>query len=1543
MISFRGCSLQEPLASMTSSKHYKTMDIIGYLRSVLEDAKPYARMKLMVVGVQGIGKTTLLELLRGEGGSYRRTRQSEHWARRMGNKSMAMKSGKGVSMSTVGVDIGDWTYEKRNRSQNSFGPVVFRTWDFGGQQEYYTTHQYFLSRRSLYLVLWKIADGEKGINEIQQWLINIQARAPNSPVIIIGTHQDIISTQFPPSFSEYLQTKIRERFINLVDPEKCGLPRVLDSLEVSCKTKYNIKHLANLIYDTAFSLKSQGSKHRLLEQKIPATYLYLEEIIGDLCVEMRHSSQDPVLGQAEYEKRITQHMKTKYNSSFRDTAELHQATTFLHENGVLLHYDDATLRDLYFLDPQWLCDMLSHIVTIREINPFVKNGIMLLDDLKHVFKSSTAVSLTAKSYIVNLLNKFEVGLTWDSRTLLIPCLLPTETMLFSGIPGIDSRVTIPLRSRGWAQRGRRPVNTSAGTVVGKSSFFTQDSEPDPAASAASSHPRSRSVPARRLLRSTDISSPMTRMGREPKKLPRDYDISYRSEPDHAIHRLILLSYLPSGFWSRLLTRILGDDSVVEIIRSYFIIPQEVEQDVHLGRIISEHKPEWVCWQTGVELQYLDTTLFSIKEVLSRSMSTFDYHNMNMMIKQEGTWTQVEQAGSAILEISLPQDTVVIKRPVKDSGKKEAIGYQALVLDPCPRTVCQFLSMAVEHIDQLLEDWYPSLGTRFVHTSEGKMLVTRLVPCPRCLLTQAEKEQNDPWKDWNFVSSKQVEDLLSENRALKTSRDSAESRDSGVGRDGSRNGKGTSDSMEQKLDIAKHGIGAQEDKVYTFLVEECILNAFDGKNAECPLHAELSLAQMAPDTVFLDLGERLIMSPEGIKRGSLIGRGAFGFVFGATCRNRAGQGFRDVAIKMLQPVNPGPRARQSSQSAYKAALTKWERDPMQYACKAYCTARQELNILLNIKHPHVVPLVGICIKPLAIVLELAPLGALDSMLKHYRRSGDRLSISSVQQICIQIARALEYLHQQHIIYRDLKSENVLVWSLPQPFEAGQAVGVQVKLADYGISRACLPTGAKGFGGTEGFMAPEIMKYNGEEEYTEKVDCFSFGMFMYELLTLHQPFEGQETVKELILEGGRPPLTQRELSYPTYFVDLMVTCWSHHSRDRPSASQIVSIASAPEFTHLLDTILLDQKSCFASSSATTLKLGSYQGHQELWLASKLNSMVSSETQLNVLDANQGNWLNHFIQKEKLTDSITSMTTVQDAIWVGTSQGEIHSYSSSTYRKIFSYQMDPGAEIPSPIRSLYFIRSSGRVVVALHNGRIFLCQSDMIPAKSTGGEGTFILTELGTSGCVHCVTSILQDDKKVEVWCGQSQGAVAIFSLTDSVVTSQDIVHHNLEAGEVMQVVSAEDNKHVFSYLYPGCLIYQWNVDSKTVTTKLDCSKLIPCSESLKTINIDDQFSPGRCQVSTLEAVGDLLYIGTCWGCLVVAESASLSPVTVFRPFGEEIQSLVSFNPVAGKQCLVSIGRGYRNLISRYCPAQSEAEEERPDNIYALLWQTDSWSMV
>jgi hypothetical protein len=58
----------------------------------------------------------------------------------------------------------------------------------------------------------------------------------------------------------------------------------------------------------------------------------------------------------------------------RDHEELEQACQFLHDNGILLHYDDPSLSGLYFLDPQWLCDMMAHVVAIRDVNPFVQNG-----------------------------------------------------------------------------------------------------------------------------------------------------------------------------------------------------------------------------------------------------------------------------------------------------------------------------------------------------------------------------------------------------------------------------------------------------------------------------------------------------------------------------------------------------------------------------------------------------------------------------------------------------------------------------------------------------------------------------------------------------------------------------------------------------------------------------------------------------------------------------------------------------------------------------------------------------------------------------------------------------------------------------------------------------------------------------------------------------------------------------------------------------------------------------------------------------------------
>jgi len=167
-LDYSGCPVETTLHSLLGDKSKKTASVLGYLKSVHEEATTFNRMKLMFVGVQGIGKTTLLTQLRREEGCRTPTTGC-HWTQRMHSSSeVKNKDHKGQNISTVGVDIGDLVIRRRD------GEVVFRTWDFGGQREYYATHQYFLTKRSLYLVVWRLTDGEKGVAEILQWLINIQ-------------------------------------------------------------------------------------------------------------------------------------------------------------------------------------------------------------------------------------------------------------------------------------------------------------------------------------------------------------------------------------------------------------------------------------------------------------------------------------------------------------------------------------------------------------------------------------------------------------------------------------------------------------------------------------------------------------------------------------------------------------------------------------------------------------------------------------------------------------------------------------------------------------------------------------------------------------------------------------------------------------------------------------------------------------------------------------------------------------------------------------------------------------------------------------------------------------------------------------------------------------------------------------------------------------------------------------------------------------------------------------------------------------------------
>lgn len=126
------------------------------------------------------------------------------------------------------------------------------------------------------------------------------------------------------------------------------------------------------------------------------------------------------------------------------------------------------------------------------------------------------------------------------------------------------------------------------------------------------------------------------------------------------------------------------------------------------------------------------------------ISTFvnPQNNCRFRLKQDGVWCDVDLQNTSILEIHFPVESLVIKSLLPENTELSQNKLKDDVVIECtPESTAQLLALAVDHIDILLEDWYPTLGTRFVHTSEGKFLVTRLVPCPRCLQLSAELEQN----------------------------------------------------------------------------------------------------------------------------------------------------------------------------------------------------------------------------------------------------------------------------------------------------------------------------------------------------------------------------------------------------------------------------------------------------------------------------------------------------------------------------------------------------------------------------------------------------------------------------------------------------------------------------------------------------------------------------------------------------------------------------------------------------------------------------------
>ncbi|KAJ8558224.1 hypothetical protein K7X08_004990 [Anisodus acutangulus] len=254
----------------------------------------------------------------------------------------------------------------------------------------------------------------------------------------------------------------------------------------------------------------------------------------------------------------------------------------------------------------------------------------------------------------------------------------------------------------------------------------------------------------------------------------------------------------------------------------------------------------------------------------------------------------------------------------------------------------------------------------------------------------------------------------------------------------------------------------------------------------------------------------------------LGSGTYGTVYHGKWRGT------DVAIKRIK------RACFSGRSSQEERLIKdfW----------------REAQILSNLHHPNVLAFYGVVPDgaggTLATVTEFMTNGSLRNVLIRKDRSLDSYK---KLLIAMDAAFGMEYLHSKNIVHFDLKCDNLLV-SLRDPQRPVCKVG------DFGLSRIKRNTLVSGgVRGTLPWMAPELLN-GSSNRVSEKVDVFSFGITMWEILTGEEPYANMHCgaiIGGILKNTLRPPMPER---CDPEWRKLMEQCWSADPEARPSFTEI-----------------------------------------------------------------------------------------------------------------------------------------------------------------------------------------------------------------------------------------------------------------------------------------------------------------------------------------------------------------------------------------------------
>lgn len=339
-------------------------EIVRYVLDLQSNSEKtyFNEAKMLIVGQGSVGKTSVLKRL--------------------------LYNTYTMEKSTEGIDISNWSFDAKHQTYR------LNVWDFGGQEIYHATHQFFLTKRSVYLLVWD-ALAEEEYGRLDYWLKTIQSFAADSPIILVVNKCD--------------KNTGRYNKIDVTDYQK-KYPQIKDVFYVSCKDNIGIKELKECIKDTSINLP-------LMKTLWLDSWLAVRNELEGLANTKNHIS---------YKKYTTICKK----SGVDNEEEALSLIKYLHDLGIVLYYhDDFLLKHLVILSSEWGTDAVYKIVDEQERQLKGRNGILYTDDLKKIWSDRERYPAEYYPHLLNLMEKFQLAFKINDQTYLFAELLENKQIV----------------------------------------------------------------------------------------------------------------------------------------------------------------------------------------------------------------------------------------------------------------------------------------------------------------------------------------------------------------------------------------------------------------------------------------------------------------------------------------------------------------------------------------------------------------------------------------------------------------------------------------------------------------------------------------------------------------------------------------------------------------------------------------------------------------------------------------------------------------------------------------------------------------------------------------------------------------------------------------------------------------------------------------------------------------------------------------------------------------------------------------------------------